>query len=576
MSDAVLYQSKNNASGQLDSGIGAAELSIPLGAGEGAEFPQPVTASATSGGTGTVLNSTGIQAALAASGIVVGAYIKNITDGSYAFIRSISTNSITTTTLRGGSDNTWQNNDVWRANEFIITLNSKDANGVITDFELARISDRSTDILTVPTGGRGFGGTAADIWDADDFVELFVVSEHNVELIKLLGDNEDKLEAKADLSAVNALLAGRNWKEACRAATTVNGTLATAYENGDIIDGITLATGDRILIKNQTAQAENGIYTVNASGAPTRATDFDEDDEVAMAVVFIEEGTVQADTMWICTNDDPVDLGTDNIIFSQFTSGADAIPKTIFTTKGSLITASAAATPQEMLAGLNTRVPITDDQEANGLRFGYPQQFVMDEGWQIFEVGAGTKVYGGLTSLRLQTASSANNRVNISSSLPGTNGTTDVTQQYDELTDGDILEFIIRLHITTTPNVSMAVGFPTSTDVTGAKNSTNAKAIFKFDGTTLESSTADGTTEEDQTVSGITLTNWNTFKVRIDLGNNVKFYVNDVLKTTHSTNVPADTDANGVNVGAGVETIVSGAKIMYIDPVIQLFRPRDA
>lgn len=57
-----------------------------------------------------------------------------------------------------------------------------------------------------------------------------------------------------------------------RVATTTNGTLATAFENGDTVDGVVLATGDLILLKNQTTASENGLYKVAASGAPTRVT----------------------------------------------------------------------------------------------------------------------------------------------------------------------------------------------------------------------------------------------------------------------------------------------------------------
>src|SRR3954447_7874218 len=86
-------------------------------------------------------------------------------------------------------------------------------------------------------------------------------------------------------SYVDNLITGLSWKLDVRAATTANGTLATAYANGQVVDGVTLATGDRILIKNQTTQTENGIYTVNASGAPTRATDADATSELNNATV---------------------------------------------------------------------------------------------------------------------------------------------------------------------------------------------------------------------------------------------------------------------------------------------------
>jgi hypothetical protein len=90
------------------------------------------------------------------------------------------------------------------------------------------------------------------------------------------------------------------YKEAVRVATTANGTLSTAFANGQTIDGVTLATNDRILIKNQTTASDNGIYTVNASGAPTRATDFDTTGaEVANgAIIPVQFGTVNGGSAW--------------------------------------------------------------------------------------------------------------------------------------------------------------------------------------------------------------------------------------------------------------------------------------
>ena len=85
------------------------------------------------------------------------------------------------------------------------------------------------------------------------------------------------------MSDVAAVAASVSWKAAVRVATTVAGTLASSFENGATIDGVVLATGDRILIKNQADAAENGIYTVNASGAPTRATDADSGSELVAA-----------------------------------------------------------------------------------------------------------------------------------------------------------------------------------------------------------------------------------------------------------------------------------------------------
>jgi hypothetical protein len=125
----------------------------------------------------------------------------------------------------------------------------------------------------------------------------------------------------ANKGYVDSVAQGLDTKASVVAATTTNGTLATAFADGQTVDGVTLTTGDRILIKNQTDQTANGIYTVNASGAPTRSTDMDNGTEFPSAYVFVEQGTVNADTGWVCTNNSPVTLGSTNIVWAQF-SGA--------------------------------------------------------------------------------------------------------------------------------------------------------------------------------------------------------------------------------------------------------------
>lgn len=126
-------------------------------------------------------------------------------------------------------------------------------------------------------------------------------------------------------SYVDSIAQGASWKDSVRAATTANGTLASSFANGSVIDGVTLATGDRILIKNQSTASENGIYVVNASGAPTRATDADSGDELSPGTaVFVTEGTTQADTGWVINTDGTIVIGTDPINWTQFT-GVGAI-----------------------------------------------------------------------------------------------------------------------------------------------------------------------------------------------------------------------------------------------------------
>ena len=117
---------------------------------------------------------------------------------------------------------------------------------------------------------------------------------------------------------------GLDVKDSVRVATTAARTLASSFENGDNIDGVALATGDRILIKDQADASENGIYVVAASGAPSRAADADQGDLTGGMFVFVEEGTANADSGFVCTTDGTPTLGTDDIVFAQF-SGAGSV-----------------------------------------------------------------------------------------------------------------------------------------------------------------------------------------------------------------------------------------------------------
>lgn len=105
-----------------------------------------------------------------------------------------------------------------------------------------------------------------------------------------------------NLNQLNAAQQGLSVKDNVRVVATTNGTLASAYENGDTVDGVTLATGDRILLAGQTTASENGIYTVNASGAPTRATDADASGEIKVGtIVYVRSGTANGGQLWVCS-----------------------------------------------------------------------------------------------------------------------------------------------------------------------------------------------------------------------------------------------------------------------------------
>jgi hypothetical protein len=121
-------------------------------------------------------------------------------------------------------------------------------------------------------------------------------------------------------SYVDNLINGLTWKQSVDVTTTTNGTLATAYAAGQVIDGYTLVLGDRILLKNQTNAAENGIWIVNATGAPSRSPDGATGELTTNATVRIDNGG-QADTAWTLTTTGTITVGTTNQTWVRSDSG---------------------------------------------------------------------------------------------------------------------------------------------------------------------------------------------------------------------------------------------------------------
>lgn len=116
---------------------------------------------------------------------------------------------------------------------------------------------------------------------------------------------------------VDGVVTGLDWKSSARVATTANITLSGAQT----IDGVSVVAGDRVLVKNQTTGANNGIY-VAAAGAWARSSDADTSAEVTSGMMVpITEGTANGNTQWMLTTDDPITLGTTALTFTQFGSG---------------------------------------------------------------------------------------------------------------------------------------------------------------------------------------------------------------------------------------------------------------
>lgn len=125
---------------------------------------------------------------------------------------------------------------------------------------------------------------------------------------------------------VDTNLQGLKAKGSVKAATTANITLSGTQT----IDGVSLVAGDLVLVKDQTAQSQNGVYVV-AAGAWTRTTNTDTWTELVSAYVFVEQGTANADTGWTCTVNAGGTLGTTNITWVQFSSAGQATASNVNT-----------------------------------------------------------------------------------------------------------------------------------------------------------------------------------------------------------------------------------------------------
>lgn len=125
----------------------------------------------------------------------------------------------------------------------------------------------------------------------------------------------------ATKSYVDAARAGLDVKQSVRVASTTNLTLTGAAT----VDGVTVVTGDRVLVKDQSTGSQNGIYLANTAGAWTRSTDADTSAEVTSGMfVFVSEGTLNSDSGWVLSTNDVITLGTTALTFVQF-SGAGQI-----------------------------------------------------------------------------------------------------------------------------------------------------------------------------------------------------------------------------------------------------------
>lgn len=191
-------------------------------------------------------------------------------------------------------------------------VNRQIANGAIDD---SKVSAGAAIASSKLADGGNFvkkDGTVAMTGNFDAGSQRIV----NVPTPTANNDAANKSYVDTQIANLNSLF---DSKGSVRAAATANVTVSNP--GTAVFDGVTLATGERLLLKNQTTAAENGIYTFNGSAAAlTRVADMDAWIEVPGALVVVEEGSVNADTIWLCTSNQGGTLGTTNISWTQVNS----------------------------------------------------------------------------------------------------------------------------------------------------------------------------------------------------------------------------------------------------------------
>lgn len=230
--------------------------------------------------------------------------------------------------VRSGTD-TWVQRTISVNSTARLTIT--DGSGVSGNptLDLATVSNSGTGTFlkfAIDSYGRVTGTTAVTAGDVTGLITGSYVNVGGDTMTGYLTLNADPMNALHAVTKqyADAISMGQRSRDSVKAATTAPVTLAGGAPNA--IDGVTLALNDRVLVKDQAAPAQNGIYIVStlgtgANGTWTRSTDADTGLELAGGTtVWVNEGTLQEDTGWTVTTNGAIILGTTAINWTQ-TSG---------------------------------------------------------------------------------------------------------------------------------------------------------------------------------------------------------------------------------------------------------------
>lgn len=262
-------------------------------------------------GTGGAGGSATTVEAIAGLGAYVGLTGDQTIGGNKTFSNTI-TGSISG---NAGTASKWQTaRNLALTGDITATLTSVDGSGnVSAAATLATVNSNVGTFTKVTVNGKGLVTAATSASLSDLSAPTASVAWGGFQITNLA--DPTAAQDAATKNYVDSVAQGLDAKQSVKAATTGNITLMGPLT----IDGVSVVAGDRVLVKNQTLAAQNGIYVV-ASTAWTRSTDMDSWAEVPSAFVFVEQGTTLAESGWVCTSDGGGSLGTSAINWAQFSS----------------------------------------------------------------------------------------------------------------------------------------------------------------------------------------------------------------------------------------------------------------